>query len=124
MTNVELMIKDYEMAESMLKERQAQDVEDAVLEQIEQIKTKLQDCIGLVFETCGTWLWVSGNTKANKEQLKKFGFHYASKKKMWYWKSNLIPARRSRGVTMDYIRDKYGSEKAYSFDESDSIPLF
>lgn len=34
----------------------------------------------------GTWMWVSGNTKPHREELKKFGLRWAPKKKMWYKK--------------------------------------
>ena len=34
----------------------------------------------------GTWMWVSGNTKPHREELKKFGLRWAPKRKMWYKK--------------------------------------
>ena len=34
----------------------------------------------------GTWLWVSGNTKPHREELKRLGLRWAPKRKMWYKK--------------------------------------
>lgn len=63
-------------------------------------------------EICGRWIWVYGNTKPHKEALKKAGFFWASKKKMWYWRPEDAKVRYSTGMTdMNYIRNIYGSDK-------------
>lgn len=66
---------------------------------------------GLTVELCGSWVWISGDTIKHKDILKSIGCRWASKKKMWYWRSP-ADAVQSRGKTMDmaYIRNKYGSE--------------
>ena len=46
------------------------------------VLTSLSD---IEVEICGTWLWVSGNTKAHKEVLKELKFRYAHKKQAWYY---------------------------------------
>lgn len=65
----------------------------------------------LEIEICGTWVWVSGDTKPVKEGLKAAGFRWAPKKMKWYWK----PAgQRSFGRgkwSMDEIREFHGSER-------------
>jgi hypothetical protein len=65
----------------------------------------------LVIEVCGSWVWISGETRKYKDLLKDTGFRWAPKKKMWYWHSG--PRRRFRGGTwdMDKIRDAYGSKR-------------
>ena len=65
----------------------------------------------LTVELCGSWLWISGNTKPHKEELKALGCRWASKKFMWYWKPSNQPMSRSHGVDMLYIRTKYGSQE-------------
>ena len=65
---------------------------------------------GIKIELCGSWIWVSGNTKEYKEQFKALGFYWASKKKMWYWRNQEGATRSRGGFTMDEIREKYGSE--------------
>ena len=67
---------------------------------------------GLEIEICGSWIWVSGNTKEHKEALKGAGFFWASQKKMWYWRPEEARVMHSTGIKdMDYIRHMYGSEK-------------
>lgn len=38
------------------------------------------------FNIEGTWMWVSGNTKPHREELKRLGLRWAPKRKMWYKK--------------------------------------
>lgn len=70
---------------------------------------------GLEIELCGAWLWISGETYANREVLKAAGCRYASKKQMWYWRPDEAACHRSRrGATMADIRTKYGSDRIKS----------
>lgn len=79
----------------------------------EQIRDIINMIINLNIniEICGSWVWVSGNTYTCKDELKKNGFHWASKKKMWYWHDAEEVTRSNGKTTMDDIRTKYGSEK-------------
>ncbi len=65
--------------------------------------------LGLTIEVCGSWIWVSGETREHKELLKEAGYRWAPKKLMWHWR----PAESkswSRGkFTMDDIRLRHGS---------------
>jgi hypothetical protein len=67
---------------------------------------------GLELEIIGKWLWVSGNTYAHRETLKREGFCFAPVKKLWFFRA-LEYATRTRGEAQDIndIRTKYGSEK-------------
>ena len=63
-------------------------------------------------ELCGRWLWISGNTYAAREELKAAGCRYASKKRMWYWHFEEDGTDRPhKAVSMDRIRELYGSEE-------------
>lgn len=66
---------------------------------------------GLKVEVCGSWLWVTGNTKAHKAVLKEACFKYSGKKKAWFFK----PAGKfmsSKGrYSLDDIRQRHGSSK-------------
>lgn len=66
--------------------------------------------LNIEIEICGSWIWVSGNTYGCKEELKSNGFHWASKKKMWYWHNPEEQTRSNGKTTMNDIRMKYGSE--------------
>ncbi len=65
--------------------------------------------LNIVIEICGSWIWISGNTFPVKDALKANGFRWAPKKKMWQWHSPEEKSK-SRGLDMDLIRNKYGSQ--------------
>ena len=66
----------------------------------------------IVIEICGTWVWVTGDTKPYKDILKNAGYHYCGSKKAWQWHSKLEDITGRRGhISMARIRDLYGSEK-------------
>lgn len=64
---------------------------------------------GLTVELCGSWIWISGDTREHKDKLKTIGCRWASKKKMWYWRSEADAVKSRKTKSMDYIRNKYGS---------------
>ena len=66
---------------------------------------------GLEVELCGSWLWIGGNTRENKEALKVAGCRWSNNKKLWYWRHEEDGRSWSRGKkTMNQIRSKYGSQ--------------
>ena len=65
---------------------------------------------GLEIEICGSWLWIGGETKENKDALKGAGCRWASKKKLWYWHAGEWVKKVRRALTMEQIRDLHGSE--------------
>ena len=64
---------------------------------------------GIDIELVGAWIWVSGSTYACKKDLKELGFRWASQKKMWYWHSEAFRKRSRKTLSMDDIRNFYGS---------------
>lgn len=66
---------------------------------------------GIKIELCGTWLWITGDTKPVKELLKAAGFKYASKKQAWYWQAGSYRKRSRRKLSLPEIRALYGSEE-------------
>ena len=66
---------------------------------------------GLTVELCGSWLWITGETYAIKDQLKAAGCRWSSSKKAWYWHHPEEGHRWHKGTaTMSDIRTKYGSQ--------------
>ncbi len=66
---------------------------------------------GIEVELCGSWLWIGGNTREHKEELKAAGCRWSSSKKLWYWRHAEDGAHWSRGKkSMTQIRSKYGSQ--------------
>lgn len=67
-------------------------------------------------EICGSWVWVSGNTKPYKEQIKsvktgegyKCGF--SAKKVMWYFSPATYRKFSKRVLDIEEIRNLYGSK--------------
>jgi hypothetical protein len=71
---------------------------------------------GITIELCGTWLWVTGVKKEDKEKqaiLKELKFTYSGKKIAWYWKPGDKKYRKKskKELNLDEIRNLYGSEK-------------
>ena len=65
---------------------------------------------GLTVELCGRWLWIGGDTKANKATLKAAGCKWSPKKGLWSWHfQDEGTTWRRKGTLMANIRGKYGS---------------
>lgn len=86
----------------------------------DEINTALNAIIhlGLNIEICGSWLWVSGDTKPHKEVLKAAGFKWAAKKLMWNFRPAEWKSFNRGNWSMDKIRATHGSTtirgKSYS----------
>lgn len=66
----------------------------------------------ITVELCGSWLWVTGDTKPVKDQLKELGFKWHSQKVCWY-KCPPNEKRKFYGkknTDLEDIRTKYGSD--------------
>jgi len=70
----------------------------------------VKDFPGITVEIIGTWMWVSGNTKAVKEELKAHGFKFARSKMAWYFHEGYYRKRSKEAYSMDGIRDMWGYE--------------
>lgn len=103
---------EYEIMFKKLQTTSTNKKDHAALEDdFREVIDKLINIMDIEIEICGTWVWISGDTKPNAAKLKEAGFRWASKKLMWYWHS---PEEKtySRGKkTMDQIREVYGSSK-------------
>lgn len=63
---------------------------------------------GLIIELVGGWLWISGNTYANKDVIKSVGCSFAPKKKLWYYRDDEYKVRRGGVKDIEDIKSKYG----------------
>lgn len=66
--------------------------------------------LGLTIEICGSWIWVSGDTRTHREILKAGGFKYAPKKSMWHFRPADYKSFNRGKWDMDKIRSTHGSE--------------
>lgn len=81
-------------------------VNDGFREQV----AKVSFIPGIQIEICGSWIWLSGNTKPVKDTIKNAGFAWAPKKYNWYWHPAEYHSRKHKTWDMNKIRDTYGSQ--------------
>ncbi len=67
--------------------------------------------VNATVEIVGCWVWVSEGSYPYRELLKSLGFKFAPKKKAWCWHYGEYRRHHKKEVTMDEIRQKYGSQK-------------
>ncbi len=67
----------------------------------------------LVIEICGSWVWVTGETRQHKDTLKEAGFKWAAKKKAWYFRPEEFSSRSKGTKSLEEIREKYGSKRPH-----------
>ena len=106
----------YEHSESYKNatDRQKQTYNTVKDQKLREMIIQLSRFKGLVIELCGVWLWVSGDTKQYKEELKALGLHYASQKRCWYIHFDDFVKYGKKNCSMAYIRRKYGSTVIYA----------
>lgn len=90
---------------------QTQDTPDDVTNRFAEIIEHLIHMEGLEIEICGSFLWVGGNTRPHKDELKGMGFRWASKKRRWFLAPQGWRKKGRRELTMGEIRDNYGSQR-------------
>ena len=74
--------------------------------------------VDIKIEICGTWLWISGETKPYKDNFKEMNFKWSTNKSMWYYTTDTTRKTYNRNSwTIDEIRNTYGSQ------EIDTKPL-
>lgn len=65
----------------------------------------------IVIEICGSWIWLSGETRKHKEVIKEKGFFFSGDKKKWYWKPSDYKRKNWKKWDIEKIRAVYGSEE-------------
>jgi len=74
--------------------------------ELEKIISQILHFENITIEVVGSWIWLSGDTKAIKEKLKELNFKWASKKKMWYYGE--MKGKNPKQKSMEEIKNKYG----------------
>lgn len=64
---------------------------------------------GCFVELIGSWIWITGNTKEHKEELKALNFKFSAKKKAWYFHEGEYHKFSKGTKSMNDIRAMYGS---------------
>jgi DnaJ domain len=65
--------------------------------------------LGLDIDVCGSWVWVTGNTKEHKTILKSSGYKWARKKVAWYFRPADFKSFSRGKFSLDQIKEKYGA---------------
>lgn len=77
-------------------------------EEFKDIITALMKMQGITAEVIGSFIWISGNTLPYREELKKLGFRWHSKKACWYKSPEGYRRSGKKQYNMDEIREMYG----------------
>lgn len=78
-------------------------------EKLRDILNKVIHFSDITIEIIGNWVWLSGSTYQYRKELKEIGFKFAGQKKMWYWHSEAFQKKSHRSLSINDIRDYYGS---------------
>ena len=73
---------------------------------------------GIVVDLVGVWLWITGDTKPVKEELKALGLLFHSGRVAWYWRKQGYRSTYNKRASLDDLRDAYGSRRFESQGES------
>ncbi|GHU80029.1 molecular chaperone DnaJ [Clostridia bacterium] len=70
----------------------------------------------VLIEVIGSFIWISGNTKPYKDNLKEMGFKWSQNKTSWYLAPATYKKRSRQTYTLESIRDMYGSKTVNTAD--------
>lgn len=82
-------------------------------ELLRQILNKIKGFEGITIEIIGNWIWCF-DSYIYRNELKQLGFKYAHKKKAWYYHTEAFRKRSGKQLSMDDIRNYYGSTEIQS----------
>ncbi len=102
---------EYEEALKILGKEKGKDYrvdEDYITIVDETLKLNMEN---VEVEVCGWFIYLWGDTRAYKDQLKELGYRWNAKKICWYWKPVWYRKRGRESWDMDRIRQTWGSEK-------------
>lgn len=82
--------------------------------EFKDIIDKLIRMEGLEIEIIGCFIWLSGNTRAHKDNIKALGFKWHSTKKMWYKAPEDYRKRSKKKYSIEEIRYMYGTSGTFT----------
>jgi len=102
-----------ETQERPQEEQEYQDTTEDKAAEDKAIRTILDALVNVnaTIEIVGCWVWVSEGSYPYRELLKSLGFKFAPKKKAWCWHYGEYHCHHKREISLDEIREKYGSQK-------------
>ena len=92
------------------------DIEQELINVINQLFQLYMEDVEI--ELIGTWLWISGETKKHKEDLKKIKCRWHTKKRCWYFAKKTNYRRHYSKKSLDELRVIYGSSNAKNYQQN------
>ncbi len=99
--------------------RYKQDVEEELMAKLQELLKLRNLDIALI----GYWLWVTGDTRQNKEALKAAGLIWHSKRKCWYYKPKDWKRSFQSKSDLSELASKYGYRGFKTADEENMPAL-
>jgi hypothetical protein len=65
---------------------------------------------GIAIEICGSWIWVTGDTKPHRDAFKAAGYRWGAKKMAWFFRPAGFKSRSRGNWSLDEIREHHGSQ--------------
>lgn len=81
------------------------DVEEAIIDKIDELLSL--NLTGIEISLIGTWIWITGETKVYKEQLKAAKCKWHAKRKCWFF-SLQSKTRYNSKASLDDLASTYG----------------
>ncbi|MCL2004088.1 MAG: molecular chaperone DnaJ [Oscillospiraceae bacterium] len=78
-------------------------------EHFKDLIAELMRMDGITIEIIGCFVWVTGDTKPNRDRLKALGFKWSQNKTAWYLAPDDYRKRSRKDYSMDTIRTMYGT---------------
>ena len=110
----EAMVKLNSEYEAMFLRLESEETERAghrIDDGFRQVVSSILHVPGIEVELVGTWLWVSGDTRPVKEELKAAGFRWSSKRGKWHWNPDGWRHHRPSRDSFAELRSRFGSRK-------------
>jgi len=84
------------------------DIEQAIIDKINALLALRMTRVEI--ELIGTWVWINGDTKPHKEDLKALKCSWHSKRHCWYWHNGKRRRRSYSKKGFSHLRNLYGSK--------------
>lgn len=102
---------EYDTLYAILSKENNTDSQSYTQEENEDFKAVLNaiSSFNMTVEVIGSWIWAF-DSYPYKDKLKALNFKWCSRKKAWTWHSEPYRKYHSKEMSLDSIRQKYGSD--------------
>ena len=70
---------------------------------------KIKHLPNINIEVCGSWIWITGESKPHKDIIKDAGFKFSGKKQAWFLNPTGYKSYNRGKWSLDEIRSYHGS---------------